>query len=228
MTGTRETVAVVHAEGDATGTLPEVADAHGLRLRVTPVTDELPAPDGLELAIVMGSPEAAYDDTLPWLARERAWLREVIAHGVPVLGICFGSQLLARELGGGAYRNHELEAGWVSVDTRAPELVPEGPWLNFHFDAFRVPPAARLLADTELAPQAFAQARCAGVQFHPEITVEMFDAWLDDWRSSPEGHRMLDDLGDMPEALRERIGQEQPAARERFERLMGNMLAEIM
>ncbi len=58
-----------------------------------------------------------------------------------MLGICFGSQLLARALGGEAMRGRRPEIGWVSIHTDDPELIAEGPWLEWHYDTFT--PAAR-------------------------------------------------------------------------------------
>ncbi|MBE8515960.1 gamma-glutamyl-gamma-aminobutyrate hydrolase family protein [Amycolatopsis sp. H6(2020)] len=193
-------VVVLHHPDDSTGCLMDIAPELGLELSVTTV-DALPDPAEVEHAIVLGSPESAYDERLPWLVREQAWLRALITASVPVFGICFGSQALARALGGIVHRNHVPEIGWTPVDTSDPDLVAPGPWMNFHFDAFTVPPAATSVATTQLAPQAYLRDRCMGVQFHPEITEGMFRSWLSAWGSSPASARMLAELGDLPDRL---------------------------
>lgn len=194
-------VALTHHRPDSAGLLPDIASALGLDLTVRTVEDGLPDVSDIDVAVVLGSPEAAYDDQLPWLAKELAWLREAVTASVPVLGICFGSQILARALGGTVRRNHTPEIGWTTVDTSDTELVARGPWLNFHFDAFTVPPGAIEIARTSLAPQAYFFGRCMGVQFHPEITEKMFRSWHDHWTRSPAGRTMLAGLGDLPDRM---------------------------
>jgi GMP synthase-like glutamine amidotransferase len=97
---------------------------------------------------------------------------------VPVLGLCYGGQMLARVLGGTVYRSDVAEIGWLPLRTTDPELVPQGPWFQWHFDAFTLPPGARLVADTDVGPQAFVAGRSLGLQFHPEVTPEIMDDWV--------------------------------------------------
>jgi len=61
-------------------------------------------PAAFDLLVPLGSEFAAYDDTVPWIEREKRLLERAVAADVPVLGICFGGQLLARVLGGRCYR----------------------------------------------------------------------------------------------------------------------------
>ncbi len=215
---------VLHHRGDSTGCLPEVLAQLGLEPFVTSV-DELPDPAAVEHAIVLGSPESAYDERLPWLASEQAWLRELISRSVPIFGICFGSQALARALGGNVYRNHVPEIGWSLVDTVEPDLVAAGPWLNFHFDAFSVPEGAGEIASTSLAPQAYRQGRWMGVQFHPEITEAMFRSWQEYWNSSPATSEMLTELGDLPERLLDEIASRADESKEACSGLISGFLA---
>ena len=137
-----------------------------------------PDPGDYDVVVSLGSERAAYDDSVPWLGREVELLRGAYDTEVPVLGICFGAQLLARALGGRAMRSAHPEIGWVPITTRAPALVPAGPWLQWHYDTFTVPPGGSLLAESPAGPQAFVIGRSLGVQFHPEVTPQIVGSWV--------------------------------------------------
>jgi GMP synthase-like glutamine amidotransferase len=141
----------------------------------------------------LGAEGSAYDDTLPWLAAERAALDRALAVGVPILGICFGAQHLARALGGVVAPADRAEVGWLDVETLAPELVPPGPWLQWHRDAFTLPPGAELLARSPVCAQAFRLGPHLGVQFHPEVTPAIALDWGTSYPGSVlEGATTLD------------------------------------
>jgi GMP synthase-like glutamine amidotransferase len=135
-------------------------------------------PRAYDLIVTLGSEAAAYDDAVPWIDRERRLLREAFAADVPVLGICFGGQLLARTLGGRALRAERPEIGWIEIESRDPSLVPAGPWLQWHHDTFTVPAGATPLADSPAGPQAYTIGRSLGVQFHPEVTQDIVADWV--------------------------------------------------
>jgi len=212
-------LAILHAESDIAGSLPELMQELQIDLELRYVTDPLPDPAELELLFVLGSAEAAYDDSLPWIAAEMAWLRQVLARGVPVLGICFGSQILARVLGGSVSRNAQAEIGWTPMQLHN-DWPHDGPWLNFHFDRFTPPPQATLLARTELAPQAYRCGPVMGVQFHPEITPAMFDTWIDYWEQTDAGQKFLATAGDLPQRMRAEIAALEPENRARCRALL--------
>ena len=130
-----------------------------------------------DLIVSLGSEFAAFDD-IPWIKREEVLLREAQEAEIPVLGVCFGGQLLAKVLGGEAFRSEQSEIGWLPVRTRDASLVPEGPWFQWHFDSFTPPPGANLIADSSVGPQAYTIGRSLGTQFHPEVTPEIMDAWV--------------------------------------------------
>ena len=69
------------------------------------------------------------------------------------------------------------ELGWRAIETDDAELVPAGPWLEWHYERFCTPPGATELARTADAPQAFRIGPHLGVQFHPEATVEIVEGW---------------------------------------------------
>src|SRR5207253_8169209 len=107
-------------------------------------------PTDYELIVSLGSEFAAFDDTRPFVPREARLLREAVDADVPILGLCFGGQMLARVLGGEVYRSSVSEIGWLPVRTTDPDLVPEGPWFQWHFDTFTVPPGATLVAESDV------------------------------------------------------------------------------
>jgi GMP synthase-like glutamine amidotransferase len=149
----------------------------------------VPAPDEIDILVILGSPEAAYDDAVPWLAGELTYLRRALDAGTPVFGICFGAQLLARALGGTVARAVRPERGFVTLGSADPEIVPAGTWMEFHYDAFTLPPGASPLARSDVGLQAFTLGRHLGVQFHPEITPDVFASWRSGW--SPETAAMV-------------------------------------
>jgi GMP synthase-like glutamine amidotransferase len=220
-------IAIVHSDTDVPGSLPELFSEQGLELEVLSITQTLPEPENLDIVVVMGSPESAYDHRLPWLEPELQWLRALQSRGVPTLGICFGSQLLSRALGGQVYRNGTAEIGWTEVQTLEEDWLHKGPWLNFHFDAFTPPPGSTLLAKTDLAPQAYRMGRSMGVQFHPEIDAQMFDTWTDYWRNTEEGQRFLASAGDLPERMQAEIRAKESGNRDNCRLLLRDFLAGI-
>ena len=159
------------------------------------VDDREVDPTAYDLLVPLGSEFAAYDDSVPWLEREKRLLKEAHENDVSVLGICFGGQLLARVLGGDSFKAEQSEIGWLPVRTQDPQLVPEGPWFQWHFDSFTPPPGAQLLADSDAGPQAYIVGRSLGVQFHPEVTPQIMDEWVRVYRHE------LDAEGVDPDAL---------------------------
>jgi GMP synthase (glutamine-hydrolysing) len=152
-------------------------------------------PRDYDLIVPLGSEFAAYEEARPFVRRSKVLLERAVESDVPVLGICFGGQLLASVLGGRAFRATEAEIGWIPVRTRDPELVSEGPWFQWHFDSFSTPPGATLIAETDAGPQAFVAGRHLGVQFHPEVTPEIMEGWVRTYRHE------LDEEGVDPDAL---------------------------
>jgi GMP synthase (glutamine-hydrolysing) len=184
-----------HDQDAPAGLLGAWADARGVALEVVAAGSALPDPEGRPFLVSLGAEASAFDDTVPWLAAERAVLDRAVDLGVPVLGICFGGQHLARTLGGSVERAPRAEVGWLEVESLKPEVVPEGPWLQWHRDRFTVPPGAELLARSPVGPQAFRQGPHLGVQFHPEVTPEIALAWGRGYPESvTEGETTLDDV----------------------------------
>ena len=175
-------------------------------------------PRDYDLIVSLGSEFAAFDDTKPFVPREVSLLRTAVDGDVPVLGLCFGGQMLARVLGGRGFRGEVSEIGWLPVRSSDLELVPEGPWFQWHFDSFTVPPGATVIAETDVGPQAFVAGRSLGLQFHPEVTTQIMNDWVLAYRHE------LDADGVDPDALLEetkRLAEESRArALQLFERFL--------
>jgi GMP synthase-like glutamine amidotransferase len=173
------------------------------------------------VVIPLGSEFAPYQNEIPWISREVELIRQVHLSGRSVFGICFGGQLLARALGGSVYRAQRSEIGWVTVDSRDPELVSVGPWFQWHFDTFQVPPGADIVAANDVGPQAYVVGRSMGLQFHPEITLEILDDWMKTYRHE------LDQEGVDPGSLRKETEQFAGESAARARHLFDGFLARV-
>lgn len=174
-----------------------------------------------DMIVVLGSEFAAFDDSIPWLEREKRLIREAAADDTAVLGICFGGQLLARVLGGKSFKGSRSEIGWLPVRSNDQSLVAEGPWFQWHFDTFTPPPDAELLAESPIGPQAYVIGRSLGLQFHPEVTPEIMDSWVATYRHE------LDREGVDPDRLLEQTHQLAGASRTAAWRLFDAFLERV-
>lgn len=161
--------------------LADWAGARGhelLTLRV-PELEHWPAAGEADLLVSLGSDCSVHASSERWIEREIEYLRAAHQGGVPVFGICFGAQALAKALGGEVFRAPGLYPQWTILDSPEPELMPPGPWFRWHEDMFTVPPGARELGRIGEVPLAFAHGSSVGVQFHPEVTGEIAKGWIE-------------------------------------------------
>ena len=190
------------------------------------VSFAFPDPSQYDALVPMGAPWGAWDDERigNWLLPELQWLRDADEAGVPVLGLCFGGQLLARAHGGSVGPAPVHEIGWTPVWSDDPSIVGEGPWFQFHYDRFQVPPGAVEIARTARASQAFTLRRNLGVQFHPELTAQMLLGWYD---SPGDARSHVAHDGQDPEVLLAQTRAYEPAARERARALVASFLERV-
>jgi GMP synthase-like glutamine amidotransferase len=144
-------------------------------------------PSDYDLIVSLGSEFAAFDDDKPFVPREVRLMRRAVDEDVPVLGLCFGGQMLARVIGGEVYRSEDAEIGWIPIRVKQAGSLPDGPWFEWHFDTFRLPPEVTVVAETDVGPQAFIAGRSLGLQFHPEVTTEIMDEWVRVYRHELDG-----------------------------------------
>ena len=213
-------VVIRHHDVDSAGFIAEGFEARGaeLAVRLFPDDGPLPALDGVDHIVVLGA-VSSVNDPDPWIAEELAWIRAADQAGLPVFGICFGAQALCAALGGRVEAMEGKEIGWFVVDSTDPEVIPAGPWLEFHGDRCLLPDGATVLARNDAAVQAFTIGRHLAVQFHPEVDGPQLKRWLDAHTDADAGKLGIDPDQFLADTIRE-----EPAARARADRLVAAAL----
>jgi GMP synthase-like glutamine amidotransferase len=164
--------------------------------------------DAFDALVVFGGGMNVRDtERFPWLRAEVELLRDALEAELPTLGICLGAQLLATAGGAEVRRASEPEIGWREVRRVAEDRVigamPERfcayEWHSYRFD---LPPGSVELARSDVCEQAYRLGACAwGVQFHPEVTLEIVSGWAHDHESDPDAARIgFDPKAHIPEA----------------------------
>ena len=188
---------------------------------------EVTFPDFAQFDVIvpMGAPYGAYQDDRigNWLLPELAKLKAAHNAGIPIFGICFGGQLMARTLGGSVARSPKAELGWYEIKSDDTTLIPTGPWFEYHWDRWTLPKGATEIARSEVASQAFVMGRTLGVQFHPEINLEVLEAWL----AMEGGCAEVEAEGIDVEQLRGQTKSIQPASDKRAFELVDTFLRRV-
>ena len=183
-------------------------------------------PDASEydLIIPMGAPWGAWDDACigNWLQPEIEWLGGAVQSGKPVLGICFGGQLIARAMGGSVAPAPQCEIGWKDVWSERPDIFGNGPWFQFHYDRWQLPPGAVEIARNPIASQGFIISNSLAIQFHPEITADSLVGWLD-WG----GDKKVIEDGQDPEIMKAQTRAYESAAAHRTFDLVDGFLRHV-
>jgi len=141
--------------------------------------------NNFSMIVILGAPESVNDD-LPYLIEEQKLIKNSVEKNIPVLGICLGSQLIAKTFGASVYCGPKTEIGFyhdLKIANNS-ELFSgmTNPFTVFHWhgDTFDLPVDAVRLASSEYYPnQAFQYKSAIGLQFHLEVNEEMVNLWLD-------------------------------------------------
>lgn len=175
-----------------------------------------------DVMVLLGSNRSAHELVHRDLVQtEISVIRRTLEAGTPVMGICYGAQLLARALGGDSGLGPAPECGWTWVDSVDEDLCPAGLWGQMHRDVIIPAPSSTVIGHSPVGVQSFIDesfgTRAIGWQFHPELTIPTFRRWLSQKYSGAEG-------SDSAHVLRDAIVHE-TASRARAEHLFSHAFA---
>ena len=170
---------------EGSGHLGELLSNDGFNITSISAKHERIPEKKFSLVVVLGAPESANDD-LPYLIEEQKLIKNSVNDNIPVLGICLGSQLIAKTFGAKVYKGPTKEIGFyhdltISNNSKLFDGF-KNPFSVFHWhgDTFDLPDGATRLALSEnYSNQAFQYKSAVGLQFHLEINEQMVNLWLD-------------------------------------------------
>jgi GMP synthase-like glutamine amidotransferase len=119
-------------------------------------------------------------------------------------------------------RAPQCEIGWKSIWSDDPQLVSDGPWFQFHYDRWTLPPGAREIARNPIASQAFTIKNSLALQFHPEVDSTSLRQWLD-WG----GDKEVIANGQDPDVMMAQTRAYEPQARQRTFDLVDAFLSRV-
>ena len=191
---------IQHVAQEGPGIFKQVLDEHAIpcHTRKTFAEVSFVLPGDCRGVIILGGPMNVDDESeYPFLAAEKAFIRELIRKEIPLLGICLGAQLIAQAAGGRVYKADEEELGWYQValteegerDTLFQGFPRSYAVFQWHGYTFDIPPHGKWLVTAAGCPnQGFKIGKRAyGIQFHLEADAAMINEWLASDRNAGSG-----------------------------------------
>jgi GMP synthase (glutamine-hydrolysing) len=187
----RKILSIQNIACETLGALEEPLRSEGYELyEIQAHSDQIPkCADEFSAIIILGGPMSVYEG-IEYLKKEQALICDANQKQVPTLGICLGSQLIAGALGGTVHRGIKKEIGWHDIHITSAGL--NGLFKGFgqkdlrvfqwHGDTYTLPPNTKILAYSDLYPQAFQIGNAYGLQFHLEVTMGMIRTWLEKYK----------------------------------------------
>jgi GMP synthase-like glutamine amidotransferase len=177
-----------HIECEGPAYLETLLQQQNLPYEIIAIDQQQPVPQNLANTaglIFMGGSMSVNDDH-DWLGREDNLIKQAIQRDIPVMGVCLGSQLIAKALGAKVYPGEHgcMEIGWSPVNTVIKndwthDLPDSFDVFHWHGETFELPKnAVRLFSNPLYANQAFAYGPHLALQFHVEMTSDSIREWI--------------------------------------------------
>lgn len=157
------------------GLLRDYLDRREWLSEVSPADELVNGAPPADLHVFLGSPHGVHDD-IAWIAAERDVVRALHAEQRPMLGICFGAQMIGLALGGSVGPVGRRFEGWMANDDSGDD-VWRGPWFRWHGDAVDLPAGVPVMARDDGIAQVFRAGNAVGIQAHPEVSAETLETW---------------------------------------------------
>jgi GMP synthase-like glutamine amidotransferase len=212
------------------GTLGDLLKADGFDTKTILAKNEKIPDVDYNAIIILGAPESANDD-LPYLKQEIKLIQDSVKKDIPVLGICLGSQLIAKAFGARVYKGPRKEIGFYE-DVEFDDTVQSGlfngiksPSLVFHWhgDTFDLPKnAIRLAHSKNYQNQAIKIGSAVGIQFHLEVDEPTIKLWLE-----KSGEELSNVPYIHPDAIKQQIPQKIGIVRNNLEAFYKNFKSEF-
>lgn len=225
----KKVLAVRHVKIEHAGLIEDILKEKGIEIDYVDTAKGQTLKEPLEnysFAIVLGGYMGAYEESLyPFLSYEYKLMEEVLKRDIPLLGICLGSQMLAKVLGARVYKGEKgKEIGFFDVyKVSQVELFKDFPdklkVFQWHGDTFDLPKGAyRVFEGDVYKNQGFIYKNAIGLQFHIEVSPQMVEEWLS----------VYDDEVEKEGLDREKIIQDAkiyiPILKEKLESLLNSIL----
>ncbi len=195
---------IQNARSEGLGLFRQLLESDGYVIETIQAKQEKIPSKRYSLLIILGAPESV-NDNLGYLSNEMDLIQNYVCDNIPVLGICLGSQLIAKAFGASIYHGTKKEIGFfddLKLENKNMSDLFTGfnnPFTAFHWheETFTLPQnAIRLVHSSDYPNQAFKIGTAVGLQFHLEVDELMINSWLANTHhvSQNEKEEILNDI----------------------------------